>query len=176
MTKFLLALLFVPAVILGGDHSLPWQANKKLTWDDFQGPIDHSSDMSAHTTSRINYKWACNEGVFEVEVESAFDRSRSWVKEWRTDGLLAHEQLHFDITEWFARKLRKTLEGLEDACHMPSEEIKAKANKIRKEWKATQDQYDRDADHGRYHEGQVKWEERVGEEMEALEEFASVAE
>ena len=84
-----------------------------------------------------------------------------------------HEQLHFDITEWFARKLRKTFAGLEDPCHMPPEDIKAIANGIRKKWKATQNQYDREANHGRDHEEQEGWQELVAERLESLAEFAS---
>lgn len=173
MLKYLLILLFVPATIPGGDHLLHWQADQKLTWDDFQGPADYSTDMSAHTTSRINYKWKCAGGVFEASVESTFDREKSWKKDLQTDRLLAHEQLHFDITEWHARKLRKTFADLDDPCQMPAEDIKAIANEIREQWKATQDQYDAEADHGRNYEAQDMWEQSVATRLEMLAEFAS---
>jgi hypothetical protein len=172
MIRYLLLLLFVPSFFQSGEPMLHWQADEKLTWDDFQGQADYSIDMSAHTTSRINYGWKCKDGEFLVEVESIFDRERSWKKDLQTNRLLEHEQLHFDITEWYARKLRQTFASIDDACFKPVDDVKAQANAIRSEWKETQDLYDFESDHGRDFDRQDEWEDRVAGELVGLEEFA----
>ena len=153
MLKYLLffTLSFSYSMSTDGDERfIDWESGRLLTWEDFQGAPNTQTNMLAETNSRIGYAWECEGGKFKATVTCRFDRQKSWKKDVLTDKLLAHEQLHFDITELHARQLRKVFASLEDdACNMEEEEIKDIANQVRAQWKATQDMYDLDTQHSK---------------------------
>jgi hypothetical protein len=172
MVKYIVLLIGLTAFWSGGERYVEWKQGEKLTWDDFQGPADYANEMQAHTTSRINYNWQCDGGMFMAEVESVFDREKSWKKDLETDALLAHEQLHFDLTEVWARQLRKAFSILEDPCSLSPEEIKEIADQVRGQWQAEQKLYDLRTDHGRDAEWQLSYGVIVKGQLEELQEFA----
>ena len=93
-------------------EKIKWQANRHLTWNDFKAAPDTTLSYSANTNSGISYSWnystATGVPVLEHEVFTNFYPNRSWVQDDIHDEeyLLGHEQLHFDISELHARKLR----------------------------------------------------------------------
>lgn len=158
----------------GGERYLEWRADAPLVWDDFKGPIDSQSDMLAMTKSKLKYKWACDEeGNFSYEVTARFDRGTSWKSDKVNAELLAHEQLHFDITELYARKMRKLLSVMEKPCSMTTEEMKATLSEIQQTWDDRQKQYDRETNHSKDKAAQAEWRQKINKEMKALESFAS---
>ena len=93
-----------------------WDQSNPLQWADFQGQIDQTSPFFASTSSGITYTWHVeinrDSRKFTFTVKSFMDKSRSWTKvEKQTPELLKHEQIHFDISEFFARKLQEALNG-----------------------------------------------------------------
>lgn len=94
------------------NDTLKWSSNKKLTWDDFQGKPDTNLLNKALTFAGLkieNGYW--QEGIPKINVICYFIKSKSWVKV-KNDANLAHEQLHFDIWELYARKIRKSFDSL----------------------------------------------------------------
>ncbi|CAI2767896.1 hypothetical protein [Flavobacterium collinsii] len=90
-----------------------WSKSKKLVWEDFKGiPDTVGSIMLAETTSTIKFEYNVTNNVLtSYKIESIFIKSRSWTIT-NDMQLLAHEQLHFDITELYARKIRKAFDSL----------------------------------------------------------------
>ncbi|GAB3926611.1 DUF922 domain-containing protein [Mucilaginibacter myungsuensis] len=91
---------------------IEWQENRPLVWKDFAGKPDLRSGYSAATSSAITYSYErkTTDSVnyyFSFKVRCTFDTQVSFVrsKEHHLPDLLAHEQLHFDISELYARKL-----------------------------------------------------------------------
>ncbi|HSP39953.1 MAG TPA: hypothetical protein VLN46_00870, partial [Gillisia sp.] len=85
-----------------------------LTWEDFKALPNEESKFDANTNAGLSFSWGVKNtnGDIELtyEVTSYFNPKLSWVKiDSDNDYLLKHEQLHFDITELHARKLRKKL-------------------------------------------------------------------
>lgn len=151
-------------------HELPWRENYPVVWADFQGSVDKTSDhhASTHSGIRYSYSWSQrnDELTMKFEVESFFDRSRSWVKkEKRTKTLLAHEQLHFDITEIHARLLRK---AFADATWTKNfeEEVKEIAKENRSTRLKMQDLYDDETEHSQKKDVQAQWEKKIKELLE----------
>ena len=105
-----------------------WTPDYKLSWNDFEGDPNHNhnyKDISAITVSGIVDYRGCENGKIIYKIQSYFEKKNSWVKlAGRNDHTLEHEQIHFDITELYARKLRKELSGKAFAC---SEESKFEA-------------------------------------------------
>jgi hypothetical protein len=88
--------------------TIQWSTSYKLKWEDFQGKSDSSSKYGAISRPGIKYHLSANADSFNVKVLCFFIKSKSWSKYKNSYPLLMHEQLHFDIAELFARKLRKT--------------------------------------------------------------------
>ena len=159
-------------------NELRWRKGYSLVWADFQGSVDRASDhhASTHSGVRYSYKWSLknDELIMRFDVESLFDRSKSWVnKEKRTKTLLAHEQLHFDITEIHARLLRKAFKDATWDNDNFKEEVKEIANKNKVTRLKMQDDYDEETAHSQKKDIQAKWAKKIKrllEETDSLRE------
>lgn len=151
-----------------------WEAKQKLRWKDFKGRAERRSEYSALTHSVISYNYEVrylnNEPQIRFEVKCFFEPRQSWVKKnHKTKELLAHEQLHFDISELYARKLRQQLDIYLDTFDDKSDyqkESEAIFNVILEEWDQKQDQYDKETDHGRHIKRQEYWSKEVRQGLE----------
>lgn len=155
-----------------------WQ-EEPLSWSDFSGRADENSTFDASTNSGISYSWSLRSSEVKAEflykVETFFYPDLSWVKLGKkSPRLLAHEQLHFDITELHGRKLRKLM-----AEYVPN--LKADLKKVleriyqknESERRQMQEKYDRETRHGQNEEAQVKWEIFIKTELAKLKEYSS---
>lgn len=147
---------------------IEWSANRKLTWDDFKGNPDKKNFPTtlALTNSGIGYESGIN--MFKdgkVFVQSFFYTNLSWVvPEGRTAYVLRHEQIHFDITEIYTRKLRK---DFAEAKITSKDAVKAEAifNKVFSEMSKRQERYDEETKRGDKKETQENWEAIVEIEL-----------
>ena len=158
------------------DHSdrIYWSATAPLTWEDFKGSPDWKNRFaSAISSTGIIYKYRCSNGIISVSVESMFIKSESWVKSAAlTSYHLKHEQLHFDITELYARKLRKELNQRIYYCG--EEKLLEKlVNTKLSEWDTEQKVYDKQTRHSLNEESQVVWNEFVQSQLDAYQEYSS---
>ncbi|MEY3443690.1 MAG: hypothetical protein RLZZ519_1971 [Bacteroidota bacterium] len=173
MTKTIGWLLFCVLFFTGGDHYIVWDATRKLTWEDFAGPADMETSSKAYTWSKISMGWDCEDGVFKLTAVAKFDKNRSWKKDILTPALLMHEQLHFDITELYARKMRAHFAALPKACDLSTDEVKAQAQQILDAWNARQLQYDEETRHSKEKEEQIRWELLIAKELKTLSKYAA---
>jgi Bacterial protein of unknown function (DUF922) len=150
-----------------------WTQDQPLRWEAFRGVPPANEVMSAQTQTKFSFSWSCDpEGRFEAKVKVFFDCEKSWVKGGQgSDALLAHEQLHFDIAELIARRLRQTLQALESPCALGDEGIKKIAQKSREVLSKFQDQYDNETIHGEDKVAQARWAGKVHQEMEDLADY-----
>nr|WP_294938398.1 hypothetical protein [uncultured Flavobacterium sp.] len=95
------------------DDQILWDSSRKLVWEDFKGDVDASMPkIEALTASIIEVSSSYYENeVPKFNVYSYFVKSKSWTKT-DSESTLEHEQLHFDITEIYARKIRKSFDSL----------------------------------------------------------------
>jgi len=173
LRAILLSLNFlVVASAAAQSTDIPWTAERKLTWDDFKGRVDRGSNKAAMTDSGISMAVSCDGNVPQTTVSCSFNPRRSWLKGDGTPELLQHEQLHFDITELFARKLRKELAGITD-CGVLAKKAGALHSQMFDASSRYQDRYDRETVHGTKPEAQVEWQQRVEKELAELVDYAS---
>lgn len=173
---FLLLLLFFSGNIFGQEkevETIKWKA-EKLTWEDFKAsPKPAHERQVASTQSGITYAWSyAPEGDkinLTYDVFANFYPKKSWVvpKE-KTPELLAHEQLHFDISEWHARKLLKALKAYEPMRNIRTDLARI-YRQIELERKREQAKYDRETRHGLNKIAQKEWAEFVAEELELVD-------
>ncbi|MVO09030.1 hypothetical protein GOQ30_07600 [Flavobacterium sp. TP390] len=91
-----------------------WCSERKLNWDDFLGTPDTINNPLADAAVFTSLEITKNEfidGLPRLEVKSFFIKSKSW-RIVNDSSTLAHEQLHFDIAEIYARKIRKAFDSL----------------------------------------------------------------
>lgn len=160
------------------DNRITWTEDL-LTWEDFLGQPDPSNPFQANTSSGIAYSWSMkqlgDEIGFMYDVQSYFLPEESWVKPGQYSvHLLAHEQLHFDITELHARKLRKAMEEFDIK---KTKNIKPALQAIYKNIEASraqmQKRFDAESRHSMNEEAQVKWQKFVKEELEKFKKYSS---
>ena len=164
---------FSPAEVGGSDkNSIEWEPNYKLTWNDFKATPDRSSQFAALTRWKIGYNFEYREGKGHLDVYANFIKTKSWVKSnSKKDNILAHEQLHFDIAELNARKLRKTWSQYEINYKTLQRDVDRMFNKA---WDTTvemQEDYDKESDHGTIKNKQAAWEKYVAEELIKYEKY-----
>lgn len=140
---------------------IPWSEGRRLTWGDFVGEPDSRAPLHALASTNIDMKARCVKGTFKFEVKSVFLMEESWSKNKISDPLLFHEQLHFDLTEIYARRIRKELQELTDACGADHTMINSIVNRIFDEWKQEQDLYDEESHHGLNKVAQQKWADLI---------------
>lgn len=101
------------------DEFILWQENKKLKIQDFKVEnkdtvkVNRQQFLGAISAIRIEYSsfQRNKNSVPEFSIKTYFDPNESWML-LKNDYVLQHEQIHFDLTELYARKMRKSVESL----------------------------------------------------------------
>lgn len=153
-----------------------WSENRKLSWSDFKSQPSANSDAVALTASGITFAYSVQTSGqrivgFSTTIEAHFYPNKSWyLKEKGNAYILGHEQLHFDITELFARKFRQEVKKI-----APHETIKDQLeelhNAINEALYRTQTDYDEQTNHSINDEVQHQWEVLVAKELKQLDAF-----
>jgi len=151
------------------EEGVLWNSNIRLTWADFKGKVSPAAESAATTASGISYSYSANllhhEVNLDYEVNAFFYPNESWYKpELCNENTLAHEQLHFDITELFARKMRAKLRRTSF-----SDDVKGEVRKIYqdilKELQEYQERYDWETNFSRNREKQAEWNKKIAEAL-----------
>ncbi|MBD8019133.1 DUF922 domain-containing protein [Kaistella pullorum] len=165
--KYKLTFLIIFFNFLAFSQIIEWSPNSKLTRNDFQGIIPGNTINHAGTSYNVSYEimstsiWT---GKIQIRTYAIFNREESWLNEtYYTDGLLNHEQGHFDIAQIFAYKLQrlinKEIKNSKDFNSKISDLIKI----IGDECIAFQEKYDLVTDHGTILEKQKEYDEIIEE-------------
>ena len=146
-------------------ESIPW-SEKRLTWKDFRGAAPLSDRVAATTASGISYQFSTsgtrNSFKVDFEISTHFYPNESWYKpDLCDDVILSHEQLHFDISELFARKLRKGFSEATFTHENVKQKIKALYKRNNRELNDFQNQYDTETNFSREREQQLIWNEKI---------------
>jgi len=154
------------------ENRIEWSEGSRLSWDDFQAdPQWWNDDIAAITSSLIQYKYSCQNGKLNYAVKTIFLKDESWVKKKaKTTHYLIHEQLHFDITEVFSRKLKAKLSNYEFKCN-DVEKFEAITKEILTDWQNTQKRYDYQSRFSLNEAAQKKWEIFIPDILDAYSDY-----
>jgi len=163
-----------------GDSKISWIEEFPLKWQDFQGTPLEKTLFHANSNTGLSYSWGLKGTSQKMEldykVETFFYPEESWVQPAsKSDYLLKHEQLHFDISELHARKLRKLLASL-DASKINKDSrnyLNKLYEKLDKERSAMQNAFDKESNHSLNKEAELKWQQFIKEELDKLKDFTS---
>ena len=153
-----------------------WNENKPLTWADFQAEPGERERYDASTNSGISYSWSFSthngKEQFCYEVRSNFYPNLSWVKNGENnEHLLAHEQLHFDISELHARKLRKAIKEYRITSNI-KQDLRDIYYQIETERQEMQNKFDLESRHSTEKEAEGKWQNHVKTELDKYGAYA----
>ena len=153
-----------------GSDTIHWCNDRKLTWSDFK--FNNPTGYGAATANQILIQLiGPNDSIYAFDVHPIFLCNESWSND-TSKALLAHEQIHFDIAELAARRIRRFL----------SEKIITEANYLELYNKIrsmiafqyeTNDRFDKETGHGFLNAQQIRWRKLIDSQLKALEKFSS---
>lgn len=154
------------------EDKILWNKTSKLEWKDFQGKpnSDESDIVLAKTQTSIEIVESSYKNDIPVfKIHCYFLKKKSWtvVDDQYT---LSHEQLHFDISEIYARKIRKKFDSL-NKNKVTSLEV---YQKVYDSLIEDNDRYNELYDSEVYFnaESQKKWHKKIKTELGDLKEYA----
>lgn len=150
---------------------IAWSETRKLNWEDFRATPEDGNPHHALTAANLAVDAKCKDNKFYYEVKCVFLPGESWSKNKQSEKLLAHEQLHFDLTEVHARQLRKKLRGIGNSCDIMKSQLNTAVGAAFKEWKAEQNQFDKISRHGLDTEVQKEWAANIEQRLAVLEAY-----
>lgn len=153
---------------------IPWAANRPLTWADFQGQPKYGEVEAALTSADLLSGAQCRDYTFSATVTPTFDPATSWVRNAKTapPALLRHEQLHFDLTEVFARRLRQKLSTVKFDCEKLQPAFNRLTQAVYDQWSDEENRYDIDTNHGLNAPKQAAWDQKIQQQLAELKAFA----
>jgi hypothetical protein len=174
---FLLVIFLLPAQAgqaePAGDPEedlLSWNEFYKLRWVDFQGEPDERAKGDAGAAVQIKAKPFLVKKQIKYDVVALFNRSKSWARG-QSPSLLAHEQLHFDIAELYARKIRKKIKELAARDVNDIKIYNAAINELLLESNQIDLKYDLETLHGGLSKKQAAWSEKVSNGLAELDQY-----
>ena len=150
---------------------LNWSSSRRLTWSDYLGQPDPSSDAAASTTTFLGIDYHFTNTGFTFKIDSRFSKSKSWGL-YKTEYILSHEQGHFDIAEVFARKLNKRMSEYKFDRRNYQQDLKQIYDEIVDEKEDVQNTYDRETRHSINKQRQAEWLERISQMLEEYRDWA----
>ncbi|NHM01565.1 hypothetical protein [Flavobacterium difficile] len=168
---FIYSIFSFEKVKCNDDDQILWKSERKLVWDDFKGIADTSMiNVEAITSYKIEVTDAYFENdIPKYQLSCYFIKSKSWTitNEKKT---LDHEQLHFDIAEIYARKIRKAFDSLNFKKCVDTNKYDEIYYRLGDECEIYQDKYDNSVYFNEVQ--QKKWSIKVNAELERLKKYA----
>lgn len=169
LTKFLLSwlfsgILFSQAVTAQdqSDDLIEWNAESPLEWHDYKYRKPKNDKRKiAITMVRISAIGYLIEGEPDFDVKATFVKPESWTTDSTDMSLLRHEQLHFDIGQLYAQKIKAKIDKLKSEDNKSPKTYRGAINNLITLFNAYSGQYDNETAHGTDDKRQAVWEERI---------------
>jgi hypothetical protein len=150
-----------------------WTENMKVNWDDYKGGITDTSKIASSNCGIYCIPQVIDDSA-TVTLIAYLDRTKSWVSRRHADSLfLKHEQGHFDLTEAYARKLRKKISTIRPGRDKFSEEIKKFYDWAWDDLQKQQAAYDKATEEGAIDFAQRTWETHIEDLLLQYKDYAS---
>lgn len=155
------------------ENEILWHKSRPLEIIDFKGATDKRPFIAA-TASTFRYRYEGRPAFpnkFKLKVQTFFVCNMSYFKNTdRDSSVLAHEQIHFDISELYSRKFMQRIENEITNLNDMVERNEQIYNEVTSEMMLKQDEYDTEvyADRSK----QVNWNKWIEEELTKLEKYA----
>ena len=157
--------------LVNSGHSghFQWYEHRKLSWDDFRGPVNATTNESAaatHCGLGFTTTSSAPGSKPEIIVYNTFYTNKSWVRpDAKMSSILDHEQGHFDLCEIYTRKLRKRLSNFDFNVPDARQVLMNIYSTVSNEYEKRQQDYEQETKHGTNTEEQKRWQEIIVREL-----------
>jgi len=155
----------------GKCDSITWQADRKLTWADFKAQADSTTILTSNTSFDLSREWDVKGNVLTTTMLCYFNPCRSWSKNKKSDKLLAHEQGHFDIAEFYRRLYNKRVSETRFTQSNLSRMMEKIFRDVNKECQVIQRAYDKETVHSMNEARQTLWLEKISAMLTNLKDY-----
>jgi hypothetical protein len=152
------------------DDLLEWNEYYHLQWTDFQGTASRNSFGDAGTAVLIKARPFYIKGHVSYDVFAYFNRKKSWCRG-KSESLLSHERLHFDIAELYARMIRKKISDMNAAGVRDINQYNKAIEILLEKSNEADKQYDLETLHGTLWKKQAYWQKNVEEQLQGYKDF-----
>lgn len=159
---------------MAAHEAMAWSAARPLAWKDFRGTAPSGGMEGAQTAYSLFYGLRCTRNLFQFQVTTGFLPRESWVKPSvvasaeESRRTLEHEQTHFDLSEVYARRMRKYFADLYRPCDQALDQWRNVAQKYTRDEASAQDRYDDETRHGLIPARQRTWNQDVAQQLKEL--------
>ncbi len=148
-----------------------WSNADKLKITDFKSNTINNAKMSA--SSNLSLRYSLSEEFDSIfYIESVFNRYKSYFidKKEKSQWLLKHEQLHFDILEVFARRFRKKifLDYYNKGKYLDDDALYSIYLIIYRDYIQMSEEYDKETNHSINKLKQEEWNIKIAKELKDL--------
>lgn len=151
------------------DTIIVWSKNRKLNWNDFQKSV-HKETRGAQSDIGIDVlSIPAKNNRYNYVVIPYFYKLRSSVAT-RGPQILKHEQLHFDIAELFARKMRAKIKHLNKE-KFDLDTYNRSIDDIYQKYFLYQEYFDKETGHSILIDNQHYWEKKIARELKEMGSF-----
>lgn len=166
----ILLLILLSLAFTQKSDNLILYGSRELVWSDFKGkplPRNKLESASTGTTIKLNPIHVSADSVV-LEVSNYFICDKSWTI---TDSaiVLEHERGHFDISEIYARKMRKQFVESKFNLKNLNNDVQNVFKKYDRELDLRQDKYDLETKHSIDRKRQGEWTKQIQRELMGLE-------
>nr|WP_321222968.1 DUF922 domain-containing protein [uncultured Psychroserpens sp.] len=178
LPRLLIVFFFFLKLAPNDEVTITWSDSKKLTWADFKGAVQHNTDAVAVTASGITFSFSVSQSNgeyvdFNATAHAHFYPEKSWyLKDKGNSHILAHEQLHFDITELHVRQLRYYISRLTVSQNI-KQELRDLHEQANKNLAIMQSAYDTQSNNSINAEQQIIWSKFVKTELDKYKAYRS---
>jgi len=167
---FLVFIWYTISTAYSQEEYITWNDKKPLQWMDFSGPVKDSSKFDAESFAEVRFTYTFNSlNDFSFDVRATFNKNTSWYKEEaQSPFLLQHEQLHFDVAEFFAKKLKAEFDTYNYTKDFKNE-IGEIFEKKKMQYHLMQEKYDEETNHSLNTEKQRQWEFAIHDELRKMQ-------
>jgi hypothetical protein len=152
------------------DTIIVWTESRKLNWADFQRP-SHERTQGAQSDIGLSIVSTRTNSSINYVVFPYFYKQRSSTNS-SSAHILKHEQIHFDIAEVYARKIRRKLKELEHTA-FDRKRYEREIDRIYSAYLKEQEDFDKETGHSIVTEKQKIWEQKITSELSRLRSFKS---
>lgn len=135
---------------------------RTLTWSDFNGKTNGAG--VSMTSTEISLKSSRVGDRFYFRAVAVFYPLKSFTTT-TSEKILKHEQLHFDITELYARKINAAINPLKGYSFSEYKKAHMIYITLIIEWNKLQDSYDEETDHSLNERKQCEWEAKIYKQL-----------
>lgn len=183
--RLLIILVFVVfSPIMGySQEEIVWKQDKKITWDMFIGqPINNYASAQAEIRfvkkPKAQQEWnsvSMNYTIkYNLHIKAVLIPSQSWVK-FKSDVLLEHEQIHFDIAELYVRQMNKRITEIESINYEVFTHLVDSIYNISiQQCEIEQNNFDSISNSSRNRYSQVMYKNKLEKELESLIDFHNI--